>query len=1092
MLAQRAGGLLLLAFGVLGGAGLWTLLPAPLLLVGFGWLPGHVALAPCRWSCRQADCPCPAAGPGGLALELAFSLVLLTVAVFPLFLVHANLAVAGHTLGGACLLLGAASLALPVQQVADGAGNRCTRGLRWIPRDWVPWALASLALLPAVLVYAGGTVDDWWDLAFVTAYANADRLSFAEPVLGSGRVHPRFTWNAWLVLQALVAEFSSQSPSVLQARWLAPLTCLLTVAATSALATALFGTGRRVATAGAVLFVPLWLYGTEALPFFTRLHQDKFVAGLVLVPTLVATAAAWLRYRHGRLLVLTAIAGLAVSLMHGLLFAIGLVGVGALVLADATRVGAGPAAAVVARVVRCWPLAAALVPAAVAPLWQALRLRGLFAAQGIDLAASDNPVVRAHLWLDRLLWPHDWFRLVNPAAVFGAVGLVAAAGVLVACARRRGDGAARTLLWLTGVPCALIFVPVLAAAVGNLVIPWMLYRLGWLVPVPLLAGLLLERALALQRPASRWAATAAVVLVSAGLVVPVVADRLARGMFEHPFPREHEPRGTTRQVYEFLARQPRGEVVLAPVGISSLVPALGGHPTVATTERGTLVFAGEERDAYRRLRDRASFFAAASTPVERERIVSDHGVSLAVFRRRLVTTGSDARWLASSSSEGFVLAYGRDGTRLWSHDPAAVARALPPGWNLVMTNRDFIVARRPPGVVERDGDRDGDRDGHHEDGEEGRRWLAPFRVDPRAVAAAGSTVLASTVGYPAAAVTFDPVPLTFGISDRPVWTGARQHWEDGPTEVSVRLELAGPCRVDGVEVVPFLNRERREVLELSVAGVTRRLRAVDGEALYVAVPPVLRREVDVSVRSMLGASFGLADVRVRGDRATCEGGWRPLLQPRWPDHELSTDERLTLARGYPRTARAVLGVSQGVAGDGDLADARALVRLALQADRSASAVWVELGLLRDDAALPDAALLAYRRAVAADSNSAWAHGCLAWAELRRDMLLPSLYHGWRAVRLDARYADAHTILATTIGRLGARTMALSLLERAVELDPRRNWAYLELARMLHEDGRTEDALRLLSSLLELVPDDEQAQDLREMLVGRAAARDSVS
>jgi tetratricopeptide (TPR) repeat protein len=151
-------------------------------------------------------------------------------------------------------------------------------------------------------------------------------------------------------------------------------------------------------------------------------------------------------------------------------------------------------------------------------------------------------------------------------------------------------------------------------------------------------------------------------------------------------------------------------------------------------------------------------------------------------------------------------------------------------------------------------------------------------------------------------------------------------------------------------------------------------------------------------------------------------------------------------------------------------------------------VWVELGLMRDDAGLPVAARMAYRRGVAADSNNPWARGCLAWAELRRGMLPAALYHGWLAVRLDARYADAYTILATAVERLGARASAMSLLERAMQLDPRRNWAYLELARMLDEDGRTQEAVSLLGVLLELVPDDDQVRELRDRLVHSSSKR----
>jgi len=131
------------------------------------------------------------------------------------------------------------------------------------------------------------------------------------------------------------------------------------------------------------------------------------------------------------------------------------------------------------------------------------------------------------------------------------------------------------------------------------------------------------------------------------------------------------------------------------------------------------------------------------------------------------------------------------------------------------------------------------------------------------------------------------------------------------------------------------------------------------------------------------------------------------------------------------------------------------------------------------------AVVAYRRALRADSNSAWARGCLAWADLRRDWTLAALYQAWRAVRLDPRYSDAYTILAGATERLGLRARARALLVRAIELDVRRNWPYLELARMNVEDGRRGAAIDVLSRLLERVPDDERGRALLGELMGVA-------
>jgi hypothetical protein len=101
----------------------------------------------------------------------------------------------------------------------------------------------------------------------------------------------------------------------------------------------------------------------------------------------------------------------------------------------------------------------------------------------------------------------------------------------IAWSQRRLDAGGRVLLATTILPCVLMFVPGIAALAGKLWVPWMLYRIGWMVPVaPLLAYGFVMLA---QRSRSRLPAlafAAAVTVVSA----TTAADRLGRGMNEHP------------------------------------------------------------------------------------------------------------------------------------------------------------------------------------------------------------------------------------------------------------------------------------------------------------------------------------------------------------------------------------------------------------------------------------------------------------------------------------------------------------------------------------------------------------------------------
>jgi Tfp pilus assembly protein PilF len=1062
---------LLAAFGIAGLLGAWSALPPAVLLAAFAWLPGTVALAPLRRACSARGLACAVEGPGRFVFETGFSLLVLLPAVLPLLLLGTDLGAARMPMAGAYLLLGVAGLCWPGTSPARRQAGA-----------WTAFAVAVCLLLPAVLAYAGGTVDDWWDLAFVRAYAQRVPLGLGEPMLGSGLVHPRFAWNAWLLLQALVLRFGRSDPAALQAGPLAAFVCVLSVSGVAALARAVFGRETRVAVVASIVFVPLWLYGSEALPYFTRLHQDKFVVALALVPALLAAAILWLRAPVAINLVLVLTAACAACSTHGLVFAIGCLGVVCVTLGytfGGVAAGAGePATAPLrtwlARLRAAAPMVAVALAPMVYPLWQARRLGDFFSAQGIALSESDNPVVRAHLALGRLLWPDAIAYVVHPGAVFGPPALIASIG-LVAALRARRTPALQALIAVTLIPCVLLFTPLVAAAVGSVLVPWMLYRIGWLVPVALLAGFAFEYAWCRPRGRSRTAAVVALSALSLAVTVPTTVSRFHRGMAEHPRLREREPRGNTLASYRYLASVPGHGPVLAPAGFSELVPAITGRPVVAMSERATLVFAGDERNAYQRLYDRATFFARTTSTEARRRIVDRYGVELVVFRRRLVTAGSDVDWLEHASAEGFLLSRAGEGAPLWSASREAVEQALPPGWAIDFTNEDFFIAgagrsEHAPGAVEWPGST------RTRPRRAAESWLAAIGVDNGDAAPAGK-VLASATAYPGARLTLDPVPLGLGISDKLVWIGGSELWDDGPDAIGITLELTSPCQVDGLELVPFLRTGRREAYDVRIGSLRRRVLADDGVPIFVRLPPRRTRSLSLSVRSVFGKPFGLGDVRVWGDPETCEGGWRPLARPAGPADDLALGDYMGLVSRYPRSGRAALGLARRIADAGHGADARALLRLALVEAPDSAALWVELGLLRDADGEPEGARAAFQRALVEDSNSAWARGCLAWAQARGQQPVRALYNAWRALQEDPRYADAYTILAAVAKGVGLRSWARSLLRHAVMLDPHRNWAYFELARLLAEDGHRVEAARVLLGFLKLVPDDHDARDL---------------
>lgn len=1067
---RRASALALLGFGLAGPLGGWSGLPAGVLMVGFALLPGLVALQPCVTACLRERRDCEMSGPGGLAVAVAFSLVALVPAVLPLFALGLDLEMSRYTLGFLYCALGAAGMALAPWSETRRSGSRL--------REWGVAAIAVALLLPAVLEYAGGAVDDWWDLAFIRAYIDAPVLGFGEPFLGTGDVHPRFAWSGWRVLQALTLEFSDADAIDFQSRELAAFVCVIGVCAAAGLARAVFGVS--VATSLAILAVPAWLYGTEPFPYFVRLHQDKFVAALILLPALMAAVIGYLNSPVPRAVAVVGVCALALSTVHGVVTAVGLLGAGICVLC---RYGSRLSGSAGLR--ELLPLVCALAAAIPYPAWQALGVGTRFLGQGVGLTHPDNPVIRAHLALGRLLWADSAFSVVNPAAVFGPVSLIALGGLIVAVRNRRQLDA-RYLVGLSLIPMLIIFTPVLSGLAGRVLVPWMLYRVAWLVPVPMLIGYLLAKVLRLgaQRPLAGIASGLTAALLLMVTVVPAASARLARGMREHPHWPDRAPRGSTLEVYRLLDSLPMDGSVLAPPGFSNLVPALSGRPVVAFSERGTVVFSRQEPDAYRRLRDRAAFLALRTPPNERRRIARKYDVAYAVFPKRSVTARSRDQALVRETGTSFLLGRERDWAE-WPAQAELVAAALEGIGRVVHENHDYVVAELAPSSPGGAGQSRADAAGGSAES-----WLDAIGITQGRLArfptksshaddSPRADVLASSVGYPGASVFVDPLPSTLGLARNLVWASGRALWEDGPAEVTVRLSMTGRCRVRAVEVVPFLQTGRRAALELLVDDRRVAARASDGRPLRVDLDPTPRSHVEVHIRSILGVTFGLNEIRLLGDRSECEVGWRERAEAKLP--EPSAKAALSLALSRPRDADAALPWVRVRQDEGADADARTLLRRAVALDPASVRAWLEYGLAEDSAGNTDVAVEAFEQALARDSNSAWGHGCMAWIRMRQGATVSALLHAAKAVALDPRYADAHAILASSLDAFRLRGIALAMLERAVQLDPRRAWPRLRLAALLAEEGRSDAAIETLDSFLRLVPEDEAARRMLAQL-----------
>jgi len=131
--------------------------------------------------------------------------------------------------------------------------------------------------------------DDWVYMSYVTEYVGSDALDASRPFLDTrpGQFG-RMQFNVWVVMEALVADSAGVEPLSLLLDYLPPLMTLLVAAAAYTLARGLFRSTPLALLAS--LFV--LLYGVLDLAphegygrnIFLRVGEDKMVASYILLP----------------------------------------------------------------------------------------------------------------------------------------------------------------------------------------------------------------------------------------------------------------------------------------------------------------------------------------------------------------------------------------------------------------------------------------------------------------------------------------------------------------------------------------------------------------------------------------------------------------------------------------------------------------------------------------------------------------------------------------------------------------------------------------------------------------------------------------
>jgi hypothetical protein len=364
----------------------------------------------------------------------------------------------------------------------------------------VGWMWAPFALLCGVLAFVGirrvpSSYDDIWVyLSWVNDFANSERLARVDPYFGERIAEfSRAKVNGWLLEQAALSRVSGLDTIELVLRYLTPTLVVLALLMVYALALAISKSGRAAVLIASVyaLFHIIFIQPSVhnvGVELAARISEDKYAARFLILPVTLLFALLFVESRRWRHLGLfTFFCWAAVAVHPSVLPAIGLCMLGFGVAHVAANLRLRSAwTGMVALALGMWsvilgPLVLLLF-AGRSP--EAL----LFSA---DINATPPKVLEYTVFITES-WRHiyelgDGYYIMHPWLLLNPVILgTYVFGVPFLLWRMRTSVAAQLLLGGLTVVTVAVYVPPIATFVGDhLIVPGLLWRLAW--PIPLLA-----------------------------------------------------------------------------------------------------------------------------------------------------------------------------------------------------------------------------------------------------------------------------------------------------------------------------------------------------------------------------------------------------------------------------------------------------------------------------------------------------------------------------------------------------------------------------------------------------------------------------
>jgi hypothetical protein len=361
------------------------------------------------------------------------------------------------------------------------------------------WLWAPFALLGGVLAFVGirrvpNNYDDVWVyLSWVKDFASSESLALRDPYFGERIAElSRAKVNGWLLEQAALSRVSGLDTIELVLRYLTPTLVIVALLMVYVLARTLLKSERAAVLTASVyaLFHIIFIQPSVqnvGVELAARISEDKYAAKFLILPVTLLFAVLFVETRKWRHLGLfTFFCWAAIAVHPSVLPAIGLCMLGF----GVAHVAANP------RTRAAWTgmatLALAMWSVVIGPVLLLFADRSPAAVlYSADINATPPKVLEYTVFITES-WRHIYelgggyymmhpWLLLNPV-ILGAYVL----GVPFLLWRVRASVAAQLLLGSLVVVTVAVYVPPVATFIGNeLIVPGLLWRLAW--PIPLLA-----------------------------------------------------------------------------------------------------------------------------------------------------------------------------------------------------------------------------------------------------------------------------------------------------------------------------------------------------------------------------------------------------------------------------------------------------------------------------------------------------------------------------------------------------------------------------------------------------------------------------